>query len=74
MSANEAGSNEVPQSNGRLTGATKYASVRDLSRAMIRAAMAHGQHEARIGKADPAWPDWYAEYMAREQAGEELPR
>ena len=22
---------------------------------------------------DPDWPDWYAEYMVREQAGEELP-
>ena len=66
--------NEVPQSNGRDTGATTYSSVRDLSQAMIRAAMARGQHEARIGKADPTWPDWYAEYMAREQAGEELPQ
>ena len=28
----------------------------------------------RIGEADPDWPDWYAEYMVREQAGEELPR
>ena len=49
MGTNEARTNEVPQSNGRDTGATKYASVRDLSQAMIRAAMAHGQHEARIG-------------------------
>ena len=24
---------------------------------MIRAATAHGKHEARIGKADPNWPD-----------------
>jgi hypothetical protein len=74
MSPNEVRSNEVPQSNGRGTGATRYASVRDLSQAMIRAAMAHGEHEARIGKADPNWPDWYAEYMVREQAGEELPQ
>jgi hypothetical protein len=74
MSTDEVGSNEVPQSNGRDTGATTYSSVRDLSQAMIRAAMAHGQHEARIRKPDPNWPDWYAEYMAREQAGEELPQ
>ena len=26
------------------------------------------------GQADPNWPDWYAEYMVREQAGEELPQ
>jgi hypothetical protein len=41
---------------------------------MIRAATTHGKHEARIGKADPNWPDWYAEYMVREQSGEELPQ
>jgi hypothetical protein len=27
----------------------------------------------RIGRADPNWPAWYAEYMEREQSGEELP-
>ena len=54
---------------GRVAGDTTYSSVRDLAQAMIRAAMAHGKHEARIGKADPNWPDWYAEYMVREQAG-----
>ena len=59
---------------GRVAGDTTYASARDLAQAMIRAAKAHGQHEARIGKADPNWPDWYAEYMVREAAGEELPR
>jgi hypothetical protein len=30
--------------------------------------------EARTGQEDPDWPSWYAEYMVREQAGEELPR
>jgi hypothetical protein len=30
-----------------------------------RTAEAHGQHEKEIGKADPDWPQWYAEYMAR---------
>ena len=59
---------------GRVAGDTTYASVHDLSEAMIRAAMAHGHHGPRIGKADPNWPDWYAEYMVREQAGEELPQ
>src|SRR3954452_11246546 len=41
--------------------------------ALRRAEAAHGEHEARTGEADPNWPDWYAEYMVREQAGEELP-
>ena len=59
---------------GRVTpAATSFASASELSRAMQRAAAAHGEHEARIGRADPDWPDWYAEYMVREQAGEELP-
>jgi catechol 2,3-dioxygenase-like lactoylglutathione lyase family enzyme len=34
---------------------------------------AHGQHEKRIGEADPNWPEWYAKYMVAEQAGTELP-
>jgi catechol 2,3-dioxygenase-like lactoylglutathione lyase family enzyme len=59
---------------GRVAGDTTYSSARDLAQAMIRAATAHGKHEARIGKADPNWPDWYAEYMVREQSGEELPQ
>jgi catechol 2,3-dioxygenase-like lactoylglutathione lyase family enzyme len=58
---------------GRVAGNTTYTSVRDLAQAMRRAAAAHGQHEARTGQADPNWPDWYAEYMVREQSGEELP-
>jgi catechol 2,3-dioxygenase-like lactoylglutathione lyase family enzyme len=53
--------------------ATAFASAGDLALALQRAAAAHGEHEARIGRADPDWPDWYAEYMVREQAGEELP-
>jgi hypothetical protein len=31
------------------------------------------KHEARIGREDPEWPGWYAEYMVSERAGEELP-
>jgi catechol 2,3-dioxygenase-like lactoylglutathione lyase family enzyme len=59
---------------GRVdAAATSFASASDLSLALQRAAAAHGQHEARIGREDPDWPDWYAEYIAREQAGEELP-
>jgi hypothetical protein len=50
-----------------------YESVDDLAEALRRAAKAHGEHEQRTGKADPDWPDWYALYMVRERAGEELP-
>jgi hypothetical protein len=53
--------------------ATTYASTADLAAALRRAAAAHGEHEARTGAADPDWPDWYADYMVREQAGTELP-
>jgi catechol 2,3-dioxygenase-like lactoylglutathione lyase family enzyme len=53
--------------------ATSFASASDLAEALRRAEAAHGQHEERIGAADPDWPHWYAEYMVREQAGEELP-
>ena len=59
---------------GRVAGDTTYASAADLSQAMRRASVAHGEHEARIGQADENWPDWYAEYMVREQSGEELPQ
>jgi catechol 2,3-dioxygenase-like lactoylglutathione lyase family enzyme len=59
---------------GRVAGNTTFSSESDLAQAMIRAAKAHGQHEARIGKADPNWPDWYAEYMVRELSGEALPQ
>jgi hypothetical protein len=53
--------------------ATLFGSVSDLAQAMRRAAAAHGEHEKRIGAADPNWPDWYAAYMVAEQAGTELP-
>ncbi|HTI32231.1 MAG TPA: VOC family protein [Miltoncostaea sp.] len=52
---------------------TAYASVADLAAAMRRASAAHGEHEARVGAPDENWPDWYAAYMAAEQAGAELP-
>jgi predicted enzyme related to lactoylglutathione lyase len=59
---------------GRIEpAATSFASAGDLAKALQRAAAAHGEHEARIGREDPDWPDWYAEYMVRKQAGEELP-
>ena len=49
---------------GRVeTGPTSFASASDLVSALKRAALAHGQHEARTGLRDEKWPVWYAEYM-----------
>jgi len=59
---------------GRIDrAATTFASASDLASALRRAAAAHGRHEKRTGEADPNWPDWYAEYMVRDQSGEEFP-
>jgi catechol 2,3-dioxygenase-like lactoylglutathione lyase family enzyme len=59
---------------GRINSATtNFVSAGDLASALRRAAAAHGQHEARTGQRDENWPDWYAEYMVREQNGKELP-
>ena len=58
---------------GRVSSTTRYDGAVDLADALRRAAAAHGEHEARTGEADPDWPDWYAEYMVRERAGEALP-
>jgi hypothetical protein len=30
-----------------------------------RTAEAHGVHEKELGRPDPDWPQWYADYMAR---------
>ena len=60
---------------GRIDpAATTFASAADLASALRRAAAAHGLHEAKLGQADKNWPDWYADYMVREQAGTELPQ
>jgi catechol 2,3-dioxygenase-like lactoylglutathione lyase family enzyme len=60
---------------GRIdSAATSFASANDLADAMRRASVAHGEHEKRIGAADPNWPDWYAKYMVAEEAGKELPK
>ncbi len=54
---------------------TSYASVADLAAGMRRASEAHGEHEKRNGgQRHENWPDWYAEYMAAEQAGKPLPQ
>jgi catechol 2,3-dioxygenase-like lactoylglutathione lyase family enzyme len=53
---------------------TTFKSATELAAALRRAASAHGEHEKRIGKHDAVgWPDWYADYMVREQAGKPLP-
>ena len=54
--------------------AASFSSPSDLASALRRAEAAHGEHEKRIGHADPNWPDWYAEYLVREQAREDLPQ
>ncbi len=59
---------------GRVdAGMTSFASAGDLANALRRAEAAHGEHEKRTGQHDANWPDWYAKYMAAEQAGTELP-
>ncbi len=59
---------------GRIdSGVTSFGSVSDLASAFRRAEAAHGEHEKRTGQRDANWPDWYAAYMAAEQAGTELP-
>ena len=52
---------------------TRYDSSAELAAALRAAAEAHGAHEARIGHEDAGWPEWYAEYMVRAAAGQELP-
>jgi catechol 2,3-dioxygenase-like lactoylglutathione lyase family enzyme len=60
---------------GRVSAdVTTFTSPAQLASALRRAAAAHGEHEKRIGAADPkGWPEWYAAYMMAEQAGEALP-
>jgi len=53
---------------------TTFTSSTELASALRRAAAAHGEHETRTGgQHDANWPDWYADYIVREQAGRELP-
>jgi catechol 2,3-dioxygenase-like lactoylglutathione lyase family enzyme len=60
---------------GRVdAGDTTFTSSTELAAALRRAATAHGEHEKRTGgKHDENWPDWYADYIVKEQAGKELP-
>lgn len=61
--------------SGRIdSGVTSFGSVSDLASAFRRTEAAHGEHEKRSGgQRDANWPEWYAAYMAAEQAGTELP-
>ena len=53
---------------------TKFVSPAELAAALRRASVAHGEHEKRTGgQRDENWPDWYAQHMAAEHAGKELP-
>ena len=67
---------------GRMNAAeTGYVSAADLEAALRRAQAAHHDHEKNSGGShllhrsshDEDWPGWYAEYMAAEQAGTDLP-
>ncbi|HWD61833.1 MAG TPA: VOC family protein [Humibacter sp.] len=52
---------------------TSFDSPAEVSAALRRAAVAHGEHEKRTGHEDENWPDWYAEYIVREAAGQQRP-
>jgi catechol 2,3-dioxygenase-like lactoylglutathione lyase family enzyme len=59
---------------GRIDPAmTSFGSASDLASAIRRAAAVYGEHDKHNGQRDGNWPDWYAAYMAAEQAGTELP-
>jgi predicted enzyme related to lactoylglutathione lyase len=62
---------------GRVDGnQPTFASVADLAAAFRRAEAAHGEYETNVmgGVRDANWADWYAEYIAAEQAGRPLPQ
>jgi catechol 2,3-dioxygenase-like lactoylglutathione lyase family enzyme len=58
---------------GRVAAGTIFTSAEELAASLQRAAAAHGEREKRTGGHDVNWPDWYAQYIVREQAGEPLP-
>jgi catechol 2,3-dioxygenase-like lactoylglutathione lyase family enzyme len=58
---------------GRVEKNATFSSASELASALRRAAAAHGEHEKRTGQADANWPDWYADYIIREQTGQDLP-
>jgi hypothetical protein len=50
-----------------------FDSAAHLAAALRRAEAAHGKYEEEIGRPDPNWPDWYAQYMVDEQTGRSGP-
>jgi catechol 2,3-dioxygenase-like lactoylglutathione lyase family enzyme len=55
---------------GRMSEhSTTFVSTHDLASALRRAAAAHGEHEKQLGHHDDNWPDWYADFVVREQHG-----
>jgi catechol 2,3-dioxygenase-like lactoylglutathione lyase family enzyme len=60
---------------GRIDpGGIWFASANDLASALRRAETGHGEHEKHTGQRDENWPEWYAAFIAAEQAGTELPQ
>ena len=59
---------------GRIDPARLRSLRRTIWRALPAAEAAHGEHEKRTGQRDENWPEWYAAYIAAEQAGKELPQ
>lgn len=58
---------------GRVDPGTSFTTAEDLANALRRAEAAHAEHEKRTGERDKNWPEWYADYLVREQTGEPLP-
>lgn len=60
---------------GRVdAGNTTFGTSTELAATLRRAASAHGEHEKRFpDQKHDDWPEWYAEYIVREQAGKPLP-
>lgn len=56
---------------GRVAADTTFASASELASALRRAEAAHGAYEKQLGHADANWPEWYADYIIREQTGKE---
>ena len=54
-------------------GRTTFNSSAELAAGLRRAEAAHGLHEERIGARNADWSQWYANYLAAEQAGTPLP-
>ena len=51
-----------------------FSSPKDFAAALRRAEAAHGEHEKRSGgQRDENWPEWYADYLIREQQGKAPP-